>query len=187
MDVLVDHSVSVALLLALLAAAAFGMCAARQQRGYLVASAVLLLACAGVLALDAFVASPAEQVTSLVEALAEAAERGDAERIVSAVSPTYAYGGQTHASLSNLIRGEFGHTRFRSISINGLAVEADADKATAKFVAMIDGSYPGSSAGRYPVRLKLSFTKGNGQWLLERVQRFEPITNTDQEIPLLQR
>lgn len=156
-----------------------------NQRPAILALAVLLFLLLPLpFLLDYFVVTPAEQIDQVLSEMVEAAKVGDAEAIVARIAPQYNHGGETYDSLVALIRREIGRIQLRSIGINGKSIAADEREGTASFVAVVAGSSGSSGVDHYPIRLTLTFEQTSSGWKIVRIQRFEPVVNTDEEIPL---
>jgi hypothetical protein len=133
------------------------------------------------------VESPAEQVRVVLQSLTKAAEKGDAETIVRAISPQYTGDGRNYAGVVAQIRKEIGRGTIGAASLSGVDVQADQDQAVARFLVFVDGSYEGMSAQRVPLRMRLTFRRESGEWKIVRAQRFHPLQKSDEEIPLFSR
>jgi hypothetical protein len=139
---------------------------------------VLLLLC------DWLVTTPGEHVAELLDDLAAAGRNREAEVLIDAVDRGYKYRGLTHDALAGLIRRELAAYQPSSLALNGLWLESEGDEIVARFVAVTSGSYHGHPVNHYPVRLAVTFRQQGDRWLIHRIQRYEPITNTDSEIDL---
>jgi hypothetical protein len=155
-----------------------------QRPGLFAMAAILLLLLPVPFLLDYLVVTPAEQIEQVVDELVAATLAGDPGPVVARISPQYNFGGETHASLTAMIKTELSRLRFQSIGINGREVTADASAGRASFVAVVAGNAGSYGVDHYPIRLTLSFEQSPDGWQIVRIQRFEPVVNTDQEIPL---
>jgi len=164
----------------------------KSTPAFVVAVVLLVLALVPLLA-GLFVDTPVKQVERLVHELAAAGEARDHRRIVDAIDPNYNSQGFTRDKLAQIIEQEL--TRFRPdyVSISSLIVSATKEAgrpetATASFRATTGGQYQeqgmGFSIPRYPVRLKLHFTKHDGRWRVDDIHRYDPKVEQEQEIPL---
>ena len=71
-----------------------------------------------------------------------------------------------------------------SLQLNGLEITADGSKAESRFVAVTSGSVGGYNVNRYVLRLAVFFEKLEGRWMIVRIDRYQPIGNTGEKLPL---
>lgn len=155
-----------------------------QKPIYLVGMGVCLLAIVVLLVADQFVETPAEEVRKTLLALVDAAKVQDAQTIIDSISPTYNHDGVTHQNLTDLIRRRLSEYEVGSLQLNGLEITVDGKNAESRFVAVTSGSVGGYSVNRYVLRLAVYFEKEQDGWMIVRIDRFQPIGNTGEKLPL---
>lgn len=156
-------------LVALLFAALLIWLAQRSGRFLFAALALACVALAGASFLaDYLVETPRERIVATVDTLIAAAVAGDSDVIINAIADDYSFERHTKRSLSDLIRGELKRSRISAIRLSGMEVAVNDDKASASFLALVEGQRDGLG-GNYPLRVTLQFDKRPIGWKITRV------------------
>jgi hypothetical protein len=160
-----------------------------SKPAFLIAVGLLLLSLAPLIA-GLFVDTPRKQVEKTIYELAAAGENRDHRKITEALDPDYHFGQLTKDKFAQIIERELKNFRPDYVSISNLEIDAKPETATASFRATTGGKLEGQGAGvvvpRYLVRLRLTFAKKIGRWLITEIRRFDPQMETEREIPLNQ-
>lgn len=181
---LVDHSIAILCGLLVLVLLLGSRYRATADRRFLAAGTAALGVMLLIAGLGFVVRTPTAEISTLLDQLAAAGEKRDAEAIIVIISNRYDYAGYNRDKLAGLVREELKAVAIGSLSLNGREISASRDEAIAKFVAVANGSYRGTAVQRYPVRLTLTFSRESDGWKIVKIQRFEPVVNQDHEIPL---
>lgn len=162
----------------------------RNGRSRQVLSGVILL---GVvlawIAIDRAVVTASESANEVLNDMVEGVRQGNPDRVINGLSPTYRHGEWSYEQLAGSLRRELGNYKAESVSINGRRTEMDGDNVLISFVATTSGSYRGFTVAHYPMRMTVTFRRegDSPHYRVAAIDRFEPITNTSQKIPLLSR
>ncbi|MGL4462770.1 MAG: hypothetical protein ACRC1K_11520, partial [Planctomycetia bacterium] len=172
-------------LLCVAAAVTAAIFAGTQRDRWLWATALLLASTGFAFLLDGLVETSVEAVDARLDRMAAAALRGDAATVIAAISPRYDFEGVTFSQLSTAVDEEFRRLQFSSVSLNGRTYTRNADgEVFSSFVAVVGGGANGVRVDRYPLRLRLIWRHEAGDWKIRAIERFQPVANTGERMPL---
>ncbi|QDU60601.1 hypothetical protein Pan216_14480 [Planctomycetes bacterium Pan216] len=154
----------------------------RQQRRYLAGSALCVVLTGVVLWAASAWVTPAEQVDALLDRLAIAGEQGDARTIVDALAATTG-DEQRQRELARVIENTFERADFSSVRLRGQQISVEGDRATARFLAIVDGDYQGRAFNGVRVRLAVELVKLGEAWKIVDVKRYE-LVDAKKEMPI---
>ncbi|HUS92725.1 MAG TPA: hypothetical protein VM695_12785 [Phycisphaerae bacterium] len=151
-----------------------GMWRARRQAKWLLATALMALLAGGAWTLARYVVTGREQVLAVMDTMAEAAQRHDAEALIRHVDDHYRGWGLRKLGLYAAVKTAMVARNIQKVSFLGRPnVEVTGDRAdsTVRIVVLYGGE--GDAVGRYPMAWKVEWIRRPDGWKVQHATQLD--------------